>query len=127
MKGLLSLVAVLAVANAGPLASTKLRVQNIPVDAMPATAHVLTVDAADTLRFSWARHHTERAVAQTHCRVVVSPSADLSSPVWDSGMVPHTSSMFRYAGPQLRGSTDYFWAVQWRDGLGTCLCLFCRV
>ena len=109
------------VADGSPLAATKLQLQNIPVSAQAATAHVFTVAPTDTIRFSWARAHSGRDASQASCRIVVSAATLTDGVVWDSGVVPHSASTMTYRGPQLNATTNYVWFVSWTDGNGACV------
>ena len=70
---------------------------------------------------SWKLRAPGTAVRQTAYRVLVASSPGLLEPgrqdVWDSGKVSGADSVgVAYAGPALRSSTRYFWAVQVWDG-----------
>ncbi|KAG5717155.1 hypothetical protein E4T56_gene3974 [Termitomyces sp. T112] len=48
---------------------------------------------------------------QTSYRIQVSTSRDKRNTIWDSGIVPSSSSLVEYAGPSLSPGTHYFWTV----------------
>ena len=69
--------------------------------------------------FSWKLETSRPLAAQTAWQVLVSPNRDLSSPVWDSGLVREpASSSVHYAGKPLRPQTRYYWQVSILDEQG---------
>ena len=69
--------------------------------------------------FSWKLEISRPLAAQTAWQVLVSPNLDLSSPVWDSGLVREpASSSVHYAGKPLRPQTRYYWQVSIQDEQG---------
>ena len=101
---------------------------------LPVTASASGTDALYDLRvndlvcpvgldgtpvFRWKLRSDTVGQAQTAYRVVVSASADLRDPVWDSGTVASDSSVgIAYGGAPLAPSTVYYWQATVRDKSG---------
>lgn len=69
--------------------------------------------------FSWKLASDRPGAAQTAYQIVVSADEQLTSPVWDSGLVESDASCaVVYRGAPLLPSTRYYWQVTVRDELG---------
>ncbi|KAG6919133.1 hypothetical protein DXG01_008940 [Tephrocybe rancida] len=77
-----------------------------------STLFNLHVDETDSLvtkpRFSW---NTTSHDTQASYRIQVSGSRDGCHNVWDSGIIPSSTSLVEYAGPSLSPGAHYFWTV----------------
>ena len=72
-------------------------------------------------RLSWRLHAERRGTMQTAYEIrVAGDSAALSgAPLWDSGRVPSSESIFRaYGGPAVQSGTRYYWQVRVWDDAG---------
>lgn len=97
---------VLAVANAGPLAPIRLRLEYMP-------SPLLGLDVT-TPRFGWQLEHTERAQGQSAFEIAV--TAMLSGQtVWHVNTTSSQSQQVVYAGAALVSDTSYTWAVRYAD------------
>jgi alpha-L-rhamnosidase len=96
-------------ANAAPLAPTRLRLEYIE---NPRGVDVLLP------RFSWALNHQDKAQVQSGYQVQVTKMAD-DTLVWDSGKVLSNKSLnVEYAGSHLESDADYTWKVCYFDTAG---------
>ncbi len=104
-----ALCALLALGGVGAQTATRLRVEYLDGP--------LTIDEA-LPRFSFAREHPARGVAQSAYRVTVSEAT--TGVVWDSGKVASPSSLnIEYNGTvALLADTDYAWTATWWDDAG---------
>lgn len=119
MRRFVLLAACAALAACGPLAPTKLRVQDMPHDSNLITTVDPSAIASGNVTFAWANGHTARGVAQSAYVITVGTGKDVeSSVVWSSGVVKGAASVGAYTGPALPAAFPYFWTVQWFDSNG---------
>jgi alpha-L-rhamnosidase len=102
--------------------------------AVPVCAQILRVEGLKTEyqqnpigidvrapRLSWRIQADRRGTMQSayQIRVATDSGALARAPLWDSGKVPSTSSIFRpYGGPAIRSGTRYYWQVRAWDNEG---------
>ena len=110
------------VAAALLVSSPALHAQQLAVQGLKVEYAVdpIGIDAR-TPRLSWIIQAERRGTTQSawQVRVATDLHALQRSPLWDSGKVPSSASLFHpYAGPALRSGTRYYWQARVWDDAG---------
>lgn len=109
MMRALNIALLSALATAGPLAPSDLRVEYQPAP---------TIDTGVPPRFSYVPEHTDRAATQSAYQIVVQQLPS-NTTVWNTGKVQSgASAQIVYGGPALAADSAYTWSVTWFDQTG---------